>query len=59
MHVALEDTEEIVNGKVVNRYGDSFLRGNNSEFLAYTAEEIRQLIIAFSPVYYESAMKPA
>lgn len=30
MHVALEDTEEIVNGRVVNRYGDSFLRGNNS-----------------------------
>ena len=31
MHVALEDTEEIVNGRVTNRYGDSFLRGNNSE----------------------------
>jgi U6 snRNA-associated Sm-like protein LSm6 len=31
MNVALENTEEVVNGKVVARYGDAFLRGNNGE----------------------------
>lgn len=29
MNIALEQTEEHVNGKVLNRYGDAFIRGNN------------------------------
>ncbi|KAK9895527.1 LSM-domain-containing protein [Cystobasidium minutum MCA 4210] len=29
MNAALENTEEVVNGKVTNNYGDAFVRGNN------------------------------
>ena len=29
MNIALEQTEEHVNGAVTNRYGDAFIRGNN------------------------------
>ena len=29
MNIALEQTEEHANGKVINRYGDAFIRGNN------------------------------
>lgn len=29
MNIALEKTEEHVNGRVTNRYGDAFIRGNN------------------------------
>ena len=29
MNIALEQTEEHVGGRVVNRYGDAFIRGNN------------------------------
>lgn len=29
MNIALEQTEEHVNGVVTNRYGDAFIRGNN------------------------------
>lgn len=29
MNIALEQTEEHVNGIVTNRYGDAFIRGNN------------------------------
>ena len=31
MNIALEQTEEHVNGVVTNRYGDAFIRGNNGE----------------------------
>ena len=29
MNIALEQTEEYVNGVVTNKYGDAFVRGNN------------------------------
>ena len=32
MNIALEQTEEHVNGSVTNRYGDAFIRGNNGVF---------------------------
>lgn len=35
MNIALEQTEEHVNGVVTNRYGDAFIRGNNGAS-AYT-----------------------
>ena len=31
MNIALEQTEEHVNGRVTNRYGDAFIRGNNGK----------------------------
>lgn len=32
MNIALEQTEEYVNGVVTNKYGDAFVRGNNGTF---------------------------
>ncbi|KAJ1680305.1 U4/U6-U5 snRNP complex subunit lsm6 [Spiromyces aspiralis] len=31
MNIALEQTEEYVNGELKNKYGDAFLRGNNGK----------------------------
>ena len=31
MNIALEQTEEYVNGQLKNKYGDAFLRGNNGK----------------------------
>jgi len=31
MNIALEDTKEVVNGRVRKNYGDAFIRGNNGE----------------------------
>ncbi|KAF9483737.1 Sm-like ribonucleoprotein [Pholiota conissans] len=39
MNIALEQTEEHVNGVITNRYGDSFIRGNNVLYIS-AAEEI-------------------
>ncbi|KAI9452130.1 hypothetical protein BJY52DRAFT_1205773 [Lactarius psammicola] len=34
MNIALEQTEEHVNGIVTNRYGDAFIRGNNVLYIS-------------------------
>lgn len=34
MNIALEQTEEYVNGVVTNRYGDAFIRGNNVLYIS-------------------------
>ncbi|KAG2363007.1 hypothetical protein BDR07DRAFT_1283345, partial [Suillus spraguei] len=34
MNIALEQTEEHVNGVVTNRYGDAFVRGNNMLYVS-------------------------
>lgn len=31
MNIAMEQTEEYVNGQLKNKYGDCFIRGNNGE----------------------------
>ncbi len=38
MNIALEQTEEYVNGQLKNKYGDAFIRGNNGKnlFLSIT-----------------------
>lgn len=33
MNIALEQTEEYVNGQLKNKYGDAFIRGNNGKCL--------------------------
>ena len=33
MNIAMEQTEEHVNGVITNRYGDAFIRGNNGMHL--------------------------
>ena len=32
MNIALEQTEEYVNGQLKNKYGDAFIRGNNGNY---------------------------
>jgi len=39
MNIALEQTEEHVNGAVTNRYGDAFIRGNNVLYIS-AAEDL-------------------
>ncbi|KAF8877436.1 hypothetical protein BD779DRAFT_1557668 [Infundibulicybe gibba] len=39
MNIALEQTEEHVDGRVTNRYGDAFIRGNNVLYIS-AAESI-------------------
>ncbi|KIY46510.1 Sm-like ribonucleo protein [Fistulina hepatica ATCC 64428] len=34
MNIALEQTEEHVNGVITNRYGDTFIRGNNVLYIS-------------------------
>jgi len=38
MNIALEQTEEHVNGSVTNKYGDAFIRGNNVLYIS--ADEV-------------------
>lgn len=35
MNIAVEQTEEYVNGQLKNKYGDAFLRGNNGMCCLY------------------------
>ena len=35
MNIALEQTEEYVNGQLKNKYGDAFIRGNNGKIQEY------------------------
>ena len=35
MNIALEQTEEYVNGQLKNKYGDAFIRGNNGIVTLY------------------------
>lgn len=35
MNIALEQTEEYVNGQLKNKYGDAFIRGNNGIVYKY------------------------
>lgn len=32
MNIAMEQTEEYVNGQLKNKYGDAFIRGNNGRY---------------------------
>ncbi|RKP08951.1 Sm protein F-like protein [Thamnocephalis sphaerospora] len=38
MNIALEQTEECVNGEVKNRFGDAFIRGNNVLYISADRE---------------------
>ncbi|GLJ19533.1 hypothetical protein SUGI_0352700 [Cryptomeria japonica] len=34
MNIAMEQTEEYVNGQLKNKYGDAFIRGNNVLYIS-------------------------
>ncbi|GFH29811.1 U6 small ribonucleoprotein F, partial [Haematococcus lacustris] len=38
MNIAMEQTEEYVNGQLKNKYGDAFIRGNNGEPVVWDLE---------------------
>ncbi|OAY68319.1 U6 snRNA-associated Sm-like protein LSm6 [Ananas comosus] len=46
MNIAMEQTEEYVNGQLKNKYGDAFIRGNNVLYISTSkrtlAEGIRE-----------------
>ena len=35
MNIAMEQTEEYVDGQLKSKYGDCFIRGNNGMFVLY------------------------
>lgn len=47
MNIALEQTEEHVNGVVTNRYGDAFIRGNNGAPLFRPGIQIRLTLLQY------------
>ena len=50
MNIALEQTEEYVNGQLKNKYGDAFIRGNNGTYVI-ESEKTRTPLRYFSVVY--------
>jgi U6 snRNA-associated Sm-like protein LSm6 len=36
MNIALEQTEEYIGGQLKNKYGDTFIRGNNVLYISTT-----------------------
>lgn len=47
MNIAMEQTEEQVNGRVTNSYGDAFIRGNNGDLTPH----ISALLFLISPSF--------
>ena len=39
MNIALEETQEVVEGVQRGKYGDTFIRGNNGEYSKHFTEE--------------------
>jgi len=42
MNIAMEQTEEYVNGQLKNKYGDAFIRGNNVFYISTQASKKRK-----------------
>ena len=40
MNIALEQTEEYVNGQLKNKYGDAFIRGNNGKPIHFVPKPV-------------------
>lgn len=53
MNIAMEQTEEYVDGQLKNRYGDCFIRGNNGKISACLCLFSR--LICFSVLYISAA----
>lgn len=45
MNIALEQTEEYVNGQLKNKYGDAFIRGNNGNCFLVVVFRIRLCLL--------------
>ncbi|CAM6126820.1 unnamed protein product [Calypogeia fissa] len=42
MNIAMEQTEEYVNGQLKNKYGDAFIRGNNVLYISTTKRTLTE-----------------
>ena len=42
MNIAMEQTEEYIDGQLKNRYGDCFIRGNNGKFVSILVPSMRR-----------------
>ena len=51
MNIALEKTEEYVNGSKRRTYGDAFVRGNNGKAMELMSRLSFQLLIMFAVMY--------
>jgi ABC-type cobalamin transport system permease subunit len=48
MNIALENTEEYVDGKLKNKYGDTFVRGNNGKQIQqYARHPLTRIVLLF------------
>ena len=56
MNIALEKTEEYVNGRLRRNYGDAFVRGNNGRSRWFT---VSALLILVQLCTYPQAPDPA
>jgi hypothetical protein len=45
VNIALEQTEEHVNGVVTNRNGDAFIRGNNGPMMALSCVIVSYVVL--------------
>jgi len=57
MNIAMEQTEEHVGGRVTNRYGDAFIRGNNGASYFHSFQGLCTYVF-FLSVLYISAAEP-
>ncbi|XP_021565738.1 U6 snRNA-associated Sm-like protein LSm6 isoform X1 [Carlito syrichta] len=60
MNIALEQTEEYVNGQLKNKYGDAFIRGNNGNMCCTSAhrregceDTKRAVLLLVGYIFYE------
>jgi len=59
MNIAMEQTEEYVNGQLKNKYGDAFIRGNNGRtFIVLQSNSIRSTSFLFPPPLFFSFFFP-
>ncbi|KAF5778880.1 putative sm-like protein Lsm6/SmF [Helianthus annuus] len=42
MNIAMEQTEEYVNGQLKNKYGDAFIRGNNVLYISTSKRTVAE-----------------
>ncbi|KER23300.1 hypothetical protein T265_14671, partial [Opisthorchis viverrini] len=47
MNVVLEQTEEYVDGQLKNKYGDTFIRGNNGLFVILPALNNARILVFY------------
>lgn len=57
MNIAMEQTEEYIDGQLKNRYGDCFIRGNNGK-LVVCAAQMLLLIISLISLFFGLLASP-